>query len=88
MTLGGAEPASAQQSPVTAIDIALEPDQTMIGHAKAANATLLKNFPTGFSLDETHHPHVSIFAGFVTTADLPKVYAAAGRVLAKEKYTN
>jgi hypothetical protein len=87
MTLGGAELASAQQSPVTAIDIALEPDQTMIGQAKAANATLLKNFPTGFSLDETHHPHVSIFAGFVPTADLPKIYAAAGEVLATEKYT-
>jgi hypothetical protein len=87
MTLGETERASAEQSPVTAIDIALEPDQTMIGHAKAANATLLKNFPKGFSLNETHHPHVSIFAGFVPTADLPKVYAAAGEVLAKEKYT-
>jgi hypothetical protein len=75
------------QSPVTAIDIALEPDQTMIGHAKAANAVLLQNFPKGFSLDATHHPHVSIFAGFVPTADLPKVYAAAEAVLAKEDYT-
>jgi hypothetical protein len=87
VTLGVAESAGAQQSPVTAIDIALEPDQTMVGHARAANAALLKNFPKGFSLDATHHPHVSIFAGFVPTADLPKVYAAAGEVLAKEKYT-
>jgi len=87
MMLGETQRASAQQSPVTAIDVALEPDQTMIGHAKAANATLLKNFPKGFSLDETHHPHVSIFAGFVPTADLPKVYTSAGEVLAKEKYT-
>jgi len=30
---------------------------------------------------------VSIFAGFVPTPDLPKVYAAAGEVLAKEDYT-
>jgi hypothetical protein len=37
MTLGP-EPANAQQNPVTAIDIALEPDQMMVGHAKAANA--------------------------------------------------
>jgi hypothetical protein len=72
MTLGP-EPANAQQNPVTAIDIALEPDQRMVGHAKAANAALLKNFPKGFALDATHHPHVSIFAGFVPTADLPKV---------------
>src|SRR5271167_1947195 len=87
MTTGGADHASAQTSPITAIDIALEPDQTMIDHAQAANATLLKNFPQGFSLDATHHPHVSIFAGFVPTADLSKVYDVAGKVLAKENYT-
>ena len=86
MTLGP-EPANAQRSPVTAIDIALEPDHTMVDHAQAANATLLKNFPQGFSLDATHHPHVSIFAGFVPTADLPPVYEVAGKVLAKENYT-
>jgi hypothetical protein len=82
MTLGAAE-----DDPVTAIDIALEPDQMMVGHAKAANAALLKNFPKGFALDATHHPHVSIFAGFVPTADLPKVYDVAGKILAKENYT-
>jgi hypothetical protein len=73
---------------VTAIDIALEPDETMIGHVKAANAVLLQNFAKGFSLGATHHPHVSIFMAFVPTSDLPKVYAAAGEVLAKEDYTS
>ena len=43
--------AVAQQSPVTAIDIALEPDATMVQHAMAANARLLKSFPKGFSLE-------------------------------------
>jgi len=37
--------AAAQQNPVTAIDIALEPDATMVQHAMAANARLLKSFP-------------------------------------------
>ena len=82
------EHAQAQERTVTAIDIALEPDETMIGKAKAANATLLQDFLKGFSLDATHHPHVSIFAGFVPTAELPNVYDVAGEVLAKEKYTN
>ena len=81
------EPTNAQQNPVTAIDIVLEPDQTMVGHAKAANAALLKDFPKGFALDATHHPHVSIFAGFVPTADLPTVYDVAAEVMAKEHYT-
>jgi hypothetical protein len=87
MTIGP-QHADAQESAVTAIDIALEPDEAMISKAKAANATLLQNFPKGFSLDATHHPHVSIFAGFVPTADLPRVYAAAGKVLADENYTS
>jgi hypothetical protein len=83
----GSEPADVQHSPVTAIDIALEPDQAMLGHARSANAALLKNFPGGFSLDATHHPHISIFAGFVPTAGLPEVYAVAEKILAKENYT-
>src|SRR6201993_2937700 len=79
--------AAAQENPVTAIDIALEPDATMAEHAMAANARLLKSFPKGFSLDETHHPHVTILQQFVRTDDLDKVFAAANAVLAKEKPT-
>jgi len=73
------------QNPVTAIDILLEPDATMIEHATAANARLLKAFPKGFTLDATHHPHISMLQRYVRTADLDKVYAAAGKVLASEK---
>ncbi len=77
--------ADAQQNPVTAVDIALEPGAVMMQHAKAANARLLKAFPKGFALDETHHPHVTMLQQFVRTDDLDKVYAAANAVLAKEK---
>src|SRR5260221_4866293 len=76
---------SAQQNPVTAVDIALEPDATMIQHARADNARLLKSFPKGFTLDATHHPHVTMLQQFVRTDDLDKVYAAANAVLAQEK---
>jgi hypothetical protein len=79
--------AVAQQSAVTAIDVALEPDSTMVEHATAANARLLKSFPKGFSLDATHHPHISMLQQFVRTDDLDKVFAAANAVLAKEKPT-
>jgi 2'-5' RNA ligase len=79
--------AMAQQNPVTAIDIALEPDATMVQHAMAANARLLKAFPKGFALDETHHPHISMLQQFVRTDDLDKVFAAANAVMAKEKPT-
>jgi 2'-5' RNA ligase len=82
-----AAPSNAQQNPVTAIDIALEPDATMIQHAQADNARLLKAFPKGFALDATHHAHVTMLQQFVRTADLDKVYAAANKVLASEKPT-
>jgi hypothetical protein len=78
----------AQQSAVTAIDIALEPDAIMIQHAQSDNARLLKDFPKGFTLDATHHPHISMLQQFVRTADLDKVYAAAGKVFAGEKTTS
>lgn len=82
---GFAERSSAEQNALTAIDIALEPDATMLQHAKAANARLLKAFPKGFALDATHHPHVTMLQQFVRTADLDKVYAAANKVLENEK---
>jgi 2'-5' RNA ligase superfamily len=77
--------AVAQQNPVTAIDIAIEPDATMMQHAKADKARLLESFPKGFTLDATHHPHVSILQQFVRTDDLDKIYAAAQAVFDKEK---
>jgi hypothetical protein len=79
--------AVAQQNPVTAIDIALEPDATMVQHAMAANARLLRAFPKGFALDETHHPHISMLQQIVRTDELDKVFAAANAVMAKEKPT-
>jgi 2'-5' RNA ligase len=84
LAFGFAQGAVAQQNPLTAIDIALEPDATMLQHAMAANARLLKSFPKGFTLDETHRPHVTMLQQFVHTDDLDKVFAAANEVLAKE----
>ena len=76
-----------EQSPVTAIDILLEPDATMLRHAEAANASQLKIFPQGFALDATHRPHVTMIQRFVRTADLDKVYDAANKVFARANVT-
>src|SRR4051812_35708296 len=86
--LGNPEMSCAQSTPVTAIDIALEPDATMMAHARADNSRLLKGFPRGFALDATHHPHITLLQQFVRTADLDKVYAAVNKVLAGEKPTS
>ena len=66
----------------TAIDILLDPDATMIQHAKAANTRLLKVFPKGFALDPTHAPHITTLMRYVRTKELDKVYAAASRIFA------
>ena len=67
---------------VTAIDVLLEPDATMLQHSEANNARLRKVFPKGFALDATHRPHITLVQCFVRTADLEKLCAAVGKVLA------
>jgi hypothetical protein len=74
--------AAAAPAPVTAIDILLEPDTVMLDKAAANNARLLAAYPAGFSLDAAHRPHITLVQRFVRTADLPQVYAAAGKAMA------
>jgi hypothetical protein len=77
----------SEPSPVTAIDILLEPDATLLQRAEANNARLLKVFPKGFALDAAHRPHITMIQRFVRTADLDKVYGAAGKVFAGANVT-
>jgi hypothetical protein len=72
----------ATQSGITAIDILLKPDATMLKHAAANNARLLKVYPQGFALDAAHTPHITMLQAFVRTADLDKLYAAEEKVFA------
>jgi len=87
MAGGNALAAEAKPNPITAIDILLEPDATMIQHATATNDCLRKVFPKGFALDASHRPHVTLVQRFVRTKDLDKVYAAVGKVFAAANVT-
>jgi 2'-5' RNA ligase len=69
---------------VTAIDVLLEPDATMLEHAEAANVRLRENYPEGFALDESHRPHITVLQRYVKTDDLDKIYAALEKALAEE----
>ncbi len=77
----------ASPAAITAIDILLEPDATMLGHSAENNDRLRGVFPGGFALDALHTPHITMLQCFVRTADLDKVYAAAGQVLARASAT-
>lgn len=72
-----------EPGPVTAINVLLEPDATMLRHCDANNARLLEVFPKGFALDARHRPHVTLLQRFVRTADLDAVHEAAGKVIAR-----
>lgn len=69
---------------LVAIDIAIEPDATMVQRSLTDNARLRQNFPQGYTLDETHHAHISMLQRFVREADLQKVYAAVAGAVATE----
>lgn len=74
----------ASTNKLIAIDILLEPDQTMISKANAVNIRLRGNYPGGYSLDATHAPHVTLLQRFVRVKDLDAVTAAVGKVYATQ----
>lgn len=76
---------SAATSEISAIDILLEPDATMLSRAKANNERLLRVYPNGFALDAAHTPHITLLQCFVRTADLEALYAAVENVFAANK---
>lgn len=67
---------------LTAIDILILPDDTMLERAKAWNARLLQSVPAGFALDAQHTPHITLLQRYVHTDQLDAVYAAVGATLA------
>ena len=71
--------------PLTAIDILLEPDDTMLMRAKTDNARLRENDPAGFSLDAAHTTHISVLQCYVHTKDLDKVFAVVKQVSVAQK---
>src|SRR5579885_2816763 len=78
----------AKPEAITAIDILLLPDATMLQHAQATNDRLRKVYPKGFALDASHHPHVTLVQRYVLTGNLDKVYAAVGEVFASANVTS
>jgi hypothetical protein len=80
--------APAERNDVTAIDTLLDPDDTMVEHAKAANARILKSYPKGFELGGEHAPHITLLQRYVKTSELDHLYEAVAKVFAKENPTS
>ncbi len=70
-----ASPTMAQDK-LVAIDVLLEPDEKMLRAAEEWNERLRKQLPEGFSLDETHRPHITLLQQYVAEKDLDAVATA------------
>jgi len=73
---------------VIAIDVLLEPDQTMVDKASAFNSRLRADYPQGYSLDATHAPHVTLLQRFIRVSDFDAVTTAVTTVLLTERATD
>ena len=67
---------------VTAINVALEPDEATRHRACDLNARLRKAMPEGFALDDTHAPHITVVQRYVRTPELHNVLNAVSSVVA------
>jgi hypothetical protein len=78
---------SSAQSNIIAIDILLNPGQTMLDSAKFYNGLMRKNYsgPGSFALDAVHTPHISVFQCFVDKSNLDKVIAAVTKVVKEQQ---
>lgn len=79
---------ASESNAVTAIDIAIDPDATMLRCANSANSELRKNYLDGYAFDASHHAHITLVQLFAKQVDLNKIYDATNRVLLKEKPTD
>jgi 2'-5' RNA ligase len=70
-----------------AIDVLLEPDQTLIGRARAVNARLRENFPSGYELDASHAPHITLLQRFIRAKDVDAMTDALTMVFRVERPT-
>ena len=68
---------------LTAIDILIHPDDSMLARATSVNERMRQSVPPpqGFALDEHHQPHITVLQRYVNSVDLDAVYDAIGAVL-------
>ncbi len=70
-------------SALTAVDILLNPDASMLALAETYNGRMLTSIPSppGFALDANHRPHITTLQRYVRTAELDHVYEAVQGVV-------
>jgi hypothetical protein len=83
IVLAIAEPAQQAPGEVIAVDVLLQPDHESSGRAVRINGLLRQSDPSGFALDASHLPHISVLQGYVEAKSLPAIYRAVEGVSTK-----
>ncbi len=78
---GDAVALASTDDSLVAIDVLLLPDATMAGRVEALNQVLRRHLQSGFALDATHVPHLTLLQCFVGRPDLPAIEAAVDSVV-------
>jgi 2'-5' RNA ligase len=86
--LGRSAEPTDHNAAITAIDILLNPDKTMVRQAEAANTKLRANNPDCFALDAYHIPHITVLQRYVRTDNLKQAFAAVDSIVTAEHPTN
>ncbi len=82
LLIAGSPAADERNDDLIAIDVLLEPDQTMLDRAAEWNMKMRLLTPEGFELDESHRPHVTLIQRHIRKDDLDAVLAAVDEVRA------
>jgi hypothetical protein len=70
------------ESDLIAIDVLLQPNQTMLTVAQDWNARLREQMPEGFELDATHTPHVTLLQTYIAADEVDAVLNAISQTAA------
>ena len=72
---------TAGSDSLIAVDVLLQPDRRMIASADSLNARLRGDYPSGYSLDATHAPHITLLQCYVRARDLGALTTAIAGIL-------
>jgi hypothetical protein len=72
--------ASSRDS-LIAIDVLLLPDVQGTTFSQSINAKLREQYPQGYALDDTHHPHITLLQRYVRARDMGIMEAAIQKAL-------
>ncbi|HEX4997409.1 MAG TPA: hypothetical protein VFY29_04245 [Terriglobia bacterium] len=83
----GAQLQASGDTDIIAIGIALQPEPALARYADTINAELRENYPSGYTLEGSRAPQVTLVQRYIRASDLPAVAASVAQVIREEHPT-